>query len=166
MEVQQKCWPLLVYFSLIVAPLAKKRTAAEEENYGQLAPGVPRPVKRRSSPICDLSAIFETVTNNLIAVPTAWPFCHPVSPHSFPDYSNVIKNPMWYEMIRDKCRSFSYRNRNEFVADIDLVKTNCISYNGEFTMLSENVQQLCEFVYGVLNSQAEEIANLEKEILA
>ncbi|KAM3597414.1 uncharacterized protein V6R79_004233 [Siganus canaliculatus] len=45
------------------------------------------------------------------------------------DYSTVVKTPMWLRKIADKLQEQRYQTVGEFVSDVDLIFTNCASYN-------------------------------------
>lgn len=45
------------------------------------------------------------------------------------DYSTVIKTPMWLAKIAEKLQQQLYQTVGEFVSDVQLVFTNCASYN-------------------------------------
>ncbi|XP_073349917.1 uncharacterized protein [Pagrus major] len=47
------------------------------------------------------------------------------------DYSTVIKTPMWLGSVADKLQKQLYQTVGEFVSDVQLVFTNCASYNRE-----------------------------------
>ncbi|XP_074511430.1 uncharacterized protein LOC141780196 isoform X2 [Sebastes fasciatus] len=45
------------------------------------------------------------------------------------NYSTVIKTPMWLGNIADKLQEQLYKTVGEFVSDVQLIFTNCASYN-------------------------------------
>uniref|UniRef100_A0A671WMG1 SP110 nuclear antigen, tandem duplicate 3 n=1 Tax=Sparus aurata TaxID=8175 RepID=A0A671WMG1_SPAAU len=45
------------------------------------------------------------------------------------DYSSVIETPMWLGSVADKLQKHLYQTVGEFVSDVQLVFTNCASYN-------------------------------------
>lgn len=45
------------------------------------------------------------------------------------NYSSVIQTPMWLEKVADKLQEKEYNTVGEFVSDIQLIFTNCASYN-------------------------------------
>jgi len=50
---------------------------------------------------------------------------------NIPDYFDVIKKPMDMSTIRTKLATCQYNNCKEFVDDVGLIFSNCISYNEE-----------------------------------
>ncbi|XP_041813393.1 nuclear body protein SP140-like protein [Chelmon rostratus] len=47
------------------------------------------------------------------------------------DYSTVIQRPMWLHNVADKLQRQLYQTVGEFASDIQLIFTNCASYNRE-----------------------------------
>ncbi|TKS91696.1 Nuclear body protein SP140-like protein [Collichthys lucidus] len=45
------------------------------------------------------------------------------------DYSAVVKTPMWLGNVADKLEDQLYKTVGEFVSDVELIFTNCASYN-------------------------------------
>lgn len=85
----------------------------------------------------------------------AWHFHNPVNPELFhiPDYPMIIKKPMDLGTIKHKLSNSEYANCKEFVADVELVFSNCIAYNGESSdfgllgkSLREEFKKLCNSV--------------------
>jgi transcription initiation factor TFIID subunit 2 len=58
-------------------------------------------------------------------------FAHPVDPirDGAPDYLDVIKNPMDFGTIESRLRSGGYNSVDQLEKDVDLVFTNCLTYN-------------------------------------
>ncbi|XP_070836772.1 nuclear body protein SP140-like protein [Chaetodon trifascialis] len=75
------------------------------------------------------------------------------------DYSTVIQSPMWLGSVADKLQNQLYETVGEFVSDIQLIFTNCASYNREnaeiltmgnklkeiFDREFKNVFNICEY---------------------
>jgi hypothetical protein len=102
--------------------------------------------KRRTSPECELSEILEKILADIIAIPEAGVFCRPVSQHHYPDYYELIKNPISLEQIRDKVRNFKYVHTSAFLEDMKLVAANCTTYNGPAHPLSALANEIYEKV--------------------
>lgn len=47
-----------------------------------------------------------------------------------PDYFNYVKTPMDFGTIKTKLKDHRYNNIREFMADVELVFSNCLAYNG------------------------------------
>ncbi|XP_068575028.1 nuclear body protein SP140-like protein isoform X1 [Cebidichthys violaceus] len=61
------------------------------------------------------------------------------------DYSAVIKTPMWLGHIADKLQKKLYRTVGEFVTDVQLIFSNCASYNqdnAEFLARGNRLKEL------------------------
>ena len=48
-----------------------------------------------------------------------------------PDYHHVIKQPMDLGTMKYKLNTIQYKNSEEFIEDLQLIFTNCYTYNNE-----------------------------------
>jgi len=67
---------------------------------------------------------------------------HFYEPIDIPDYHNIIKNPMDLGTIKNKLNAYKYKSCKEFVGDMELVFSNCITYNGETNDYGELAKEL------------------------
>lgn len=58
-------------------------------------------------------------------------FLNKVSKREAPNYYDVIKNPMDLSSVMRKIRSLQYNSKSEFVADLNLIWSNCLLYNSD-----------------------------------
>lgn len=74
----------------------------------------------------------------------AWPFKEPVDSSLYPDYYQVIKNPMDFGIIQQRVSSGYYRSSiARFAEDIRTIFTNCSLYNpqeSEIVMMAHKLQ--------------------------
>ncbi|OAX33132.1 hypothetical protein K503DRAFT_794579 [Rhizopogon vinicolor AM-OR11-026] len=56
-------------------------------------------------------------------------FLKPVSKSDVPDYYDVIANPMDLQSMLKKVKSKQYKSKREFADDLDLIWSNCFTYN-------------------------------------
>ncbi|KAG7239463.1 hypothetical protein INR49_028934, partial [Caranx melampygus] len=68
------------------------------------------------------------------------------------NYSSVIQTPMWLDKVADKLQEKEYNTVGEFVSDMQLIFTNCASYN--------HVSQLLWKTSGFSTSKYQELRNL------
>ncbi|TMW61098.1 hypothetical protein Poli38472_013561 [Pythium oligandrum] len=66
-----------------------------------------------------------------IEILTAGPFIHAVDVTKYPDYLQVISEPMDFAKIERKLKGDRYTDVNEFCADVHLIFTNCHKYNSD-----------------------------------
>ncbi|RUS22446.1 LOW QUALITY PROTEIN: hypothetical protein BC937DRAFT_89120 [Endogone sp. FLAS-F59071] len=57
------------------------------------------------------------------------PFLNKVNKREAPDYFEVITKPMDLGTVTKKLRSFQYKSKKEFEADLYLIYENCLTYN-------------------------------------
>ncbi|XP_004867628.1 bromodomain adjacent to zinc finger domain protein 1A [Heterocephalus glaber] len=92
----------------------------------------PMPLNRRSSGrqggVHELSA-FEQLVVELVRHDDSWPFLKLVSKIQVPDYYDIIKKPIALNIIREKVNKCEYKLASEFIADIELMFSNCFEYN-------------------------------------
>ncbi|XP_027141747.1 nuclear body protein SP140-like protein isoform X2 [Larimichthys crocea] len=61
------------------------------------------------------------------------------------DYSAVVKTPMWLGKVADKLENQVYKTVGEFVSDVELIFTNCASYNrdnAEYHAMGNRLKEL------------------------
>lgn len=56
-------------------------------------------------------------------------FLNKVNKRDAPNYFNVIKHPMDLNLVMKKLKTFQYRSKKDFVADLMLIWRNCLTYN-------------------------------------
>ncbi|XP_072285729.1 transcription initiation factor TFIID subunit 1 [Pyxicephalus adspersus] len=104
------------------------------------------------------------VTQKMMAVPDSWPFHLPVNKKFVPDYYKVIVNPMDLETIRQNISKHKYQNRESFCADVNLIYTNSIKYNGTDSQYSKTAQEIVNICSQTLAEYDEHLTQLEKDI--
>ncbi|KAI9844904.1 MAG: Transcriptional activator spt7 [Sclerophora amabilis] len=58
-------------------------------------------------------------------------FLSRVNKREAPDYHNIIKHPMDLGSMTKKLKSISYKSKQDFVDDINLIWANCLKYNAD-----------------------------------
>ncbi|EFX67332.1 hypothetical protein DAPPUDRAFT_63972, partial [Daphnia pulex] len=61
----------------------------------------------------------------------SWPFLKPVTRAEAPDYHHVIKQAMDLGTMKYKLNSIKYKTAEDFVKDLQLIFTNCYTYNND-----------------------------------
>jgi ankyrin repeat protein len=85
------------------------------------------------------------ILNHLWKQHGAWHFHRPVDyvAMKIPDYPELIKHPMDFGTIKERLATGCYKNRKEFIDDVELVFSNCILYNketSEFGILAKRIR--------------------------
>lgn len=78
----------------------------------------------------DLS-ICEQIVANTMKHKACWPFLNPVNKKEVPDYYQIIKHPMDFQIIKDRLQCLVYGSPMEVVEDVKLVFNNAETYNKE-----------------------------------
>ena len=115
-------------------------TAIAPVTVGAARPAVARPAfpKKKAAPAPPPKPVWMTVARQMIGElfkkEDAWIFLRPVDPmrDMCPDYMSVIKEPMDLGTIRKKMGK--YASKAEFLRDVDLVFSNCKTYNKPGTL--------------------------------
>ncbi|XP_018523280.1 nuclear body protein SP140-like protein isoform X2 [Lates calcarifer] len=74
-------------------------------------------------------------------------------------YSTVIQTPMWLGNIADKLQEKEYQTVGQFVSDVQLIFTNCASYNQfnpEFLAMGDRLKEL-------FNSEFKKVFNIHEQ---
>ncbi|XP_047488468.1 transcription initiation factor TFIID subunit 1-like isoform X2 [Penaeus chinensis] len=92
--------------------------------------------------------ILDNIVNQkLFSMQESWPFMKPVNKKNVKDYYEIIQNPMDLSTIAKKVKNHKYHSRAEFMADMELILTNSVRYNGQdssFTQKAETLLQVCK----------------------
>ncbi|EMD32993.1 hypothetical protein CERSUDRAFT_126483 [Gelatoporia subvermispora B] len=99
--------------------------------------GAVKEARRQSHDHAKLSDVFyDSLEGLLIDLRTvtmdnrdAEAFLKPVSKTEVPDYYEVIANPMDLQTMLKKVKQKQYKSKKEFKDDLDLIWTNCFTYN-------------------------------------
>jgi hypothetical protein len=121
-------------------------TAVQEPWY--MAPQAPWPLQpvRRVGPLTprvELAEKLEAVWRRLVQLPIVLPFMRPVA---LRDYLKVVKRPIDLGLIRERIVSLVYTTEEEFLADMDLLASNCHAYNrsqNELPIMADEIVRQC-----------------------
>jgi transcription initiation factor TFIID subunit 1 len=143
--------------------LRKRRRQGEDdlEYLGKRRKTVQR---RDTNPEVPFSAALERILMKLRTLPESSAFQKPVSVKTVPDYYSFIRFPMDLQTIKENLRQHYYRSREMFLEHVNLIVTNCITYNGFGSELTKNAQKLLEVCTEELQKHEEDLARLECKI--
>lgn len=114
------------------------------------------------------SSIFQEkllkLVSNFMSIPFSNAFHRPVSLKKFPNYSLIIKNPIDLGTIKNNIKIGKYTKYNELLADLRLMRDNCVLYNGASHSLTEIAQNILDRGANYLHENASEIKDLEENI--
>ncbi|KAH9386602.1 transcription initiation factor TFIID subunit 1 [Nematocida major] len=118
--------------------------------------------EKRKSPRLLLSEIIQGVLKELFAVPFSIAFHRPVSLKKFPNYLSFIPNPIDLSTMKTKARSGDYRTYSAFIKDMQLMNSNCSTYNGPGHSLTKISEEMLEIATAAYSKNQEAIEALEK----
>ncbi|XP_078333883.1 tyrosine-protein kinase BAZ1B-like isoform X2 [Crassostrea virginica] len=105
----------------------KRRAAEEEDEENEDVAPTSRSSASRRAP-SDLS-ICEQIVANTMKHKACWPFLNPVNKKEVPDYYQIIKHPMDFQIIKDRLQCLVYGSPLEVMDDVKLVFNNAETYN-------------------------------------
>lgn len=89
----------------------------------------PKPRVKADSPQGELNSLLRNSLDVVYTLPTYEIFKSRVDRAIVPDYHTIIKNPMYMDLISSRLRSFSYTSVDKYLADWELLRQNCHTYN-------------------------------------
>ncbi|KAG8742715.1 histone acetyltransferase [Ceratobasidium sp. 414] len=95
---------------------------------------------------------MEAVLRELRANPASWPFLKPVNTDEVKDYLDVVKKPMDFAHMEFKIENDAYPTIDDFVADAQLVFSNCKLFNLETTVYHKNAVKMERMLQDILKS--------------
>ncbi|KQS38511.1 transcription initiation factor TFIID subunit 1 isoform X2 [Drosophila erecta] len=111
-----------------------------------------------------LSFIFDKLHTQIKQLSESWPFLKPVNKKQLKDYYSVIKRPIDLETIGKNIEAHRYHSRAEYLADIELIATNCEQYNGSNSRYTKFSKKILEYAKTQLIEFSEHCGQLENNI--
>ena len=88
----------------------------------------------------------------LVDFPKSWAFLKPVKREEVPDYYEVIKKPMDFQTMREKVISGDYKNRDQFILDVQQICDNARLYNTKNTIYYKSASDLEKHAKDILGN--------------
>nr|XP_057946154.1 LOW QUALITY PROTEIN: bromodomain adjacent to zinc finger domain protein 1A-like [Doryrhamphus excisus] len=129
----QPCKPVLPSTSSSTSSPSSSRRRSSGRNHG----------------VHELSAC-ELLIVELVRHEDSWPFMKLVSRTQVPDYYDIISKPMALSTIREKVNNCQYLSAGDFMADVDLMFSNCLQYNARHTNEAKAGIRLQQFFHSEL----------------
>lgn len=85
---------------------------------------------------------LSSAVNHIKKQKNVTPFLLPVSHANYPNYPLIVKNPMDISKIESKLAT--YTSTKEFMDDVNLIRDNCIAFNGANTQISHWAIQIAK----------------------
>ncbi|KAK3101036.1 hypothetical protein FSP39_000430 [Pinctada imbricata] len=97
-------------------------------------------VSSRRAP-SDLS-VCEQIIANTMKHKKCWPFLNPVNKKEVPDYYEIIKHPLDFQIVKDRLQCLVYGSVDEVLDDVRLIFNNAETYNQEGSDILECLQEV------------------------
>ena len=105
----------------------------------------PRANKKLKIEVATTIILCEEILEKVQSHRLADPFRDPVSEREVPDYSRVIHHPMCLLVIAEKIAHSVYQSAGEFNQDMELIFSNCETYNEPNSPISRAAKNLRSF---------------------
>lgn len=95
--------------------------------------------------------------------PYSAPFLYKVSKRDVPNYYDVIKNPM---DLGTMCRNVKRYNRDTFKRDLELIWSNCYTFNGQsiYTDYAQKLKERADYLYNYYSNTKADTTPEIKEV--
>ncbi|KAL0264010.1 UNVERIFIED_CONTAM: hypothetical protein PYX00_010946 [Menopon gallinae] len=103
-----------------------------------------------------------SLVGRFFAIPYSAAFHRPVSAKKFPDYRSFVSSPIDLSTIRSRAKAFRYRVFRDLVRDLELLRDNCKTYNGENHSLTKIAQSMVDMACETHAKNREEIEQAER----
>lgn len=122
----------------------------------------PKPRVKADSPQGELNTLLRSSLDAVYTLPLYEVFKSRVDKQLLPDYYIVIKVPMHMDLIASRLRSYSYTSVEKYLADWDLLRRNCHTYNH---ITSPSLLPLADELYRTVASTVESIGTDRLQLL-
>lgn len=117
--------------------------------------------EKKKSPLLVLSEIIIGVLKELFSVPFSIAFHRPVSLKKFPNYLSFVSKPIDLTTMKAKARNGEYKVYSDFLEDMELMTSNCKTYNGPGHSLTKISEDMVEIARNAYEKNKEAITALE-----
>ncbi|CAH8845943.1 unnamed protein product [Trichobilharzia szidati] len=111
-----------------------------------------------------LSYLLQQAIEAMRSVEHSRPFHIPVDKRRYPDYYKIISNPMDLSTLEKLVKENRFHSRDEFFERTELILTNCITFNGTESPLTEIAQKMLQAARTRLEQDKETLDTLEANI--
>uniref|UniRef100_K3WQ51 Bromo domain-containing protein n=1 Tax=Globisporangium ultimum (strain ATCC 200006 / CBS 805.95 / DAOM BR144) TaxID=431595 RepID=K3WQ51_GLOUD len=95
----------------------------------------------------------------------AGPFLEAVSDRDFPEYKEIVLQPMNFGKMMEKAKTLQYQSASELLADVKLICNNCELFcEGRFPALPPLARNLVEMAEGLVKRSNKDIRACEKSM--
>jgi transcription initiation factor TFIID subunit 1 len=78
----------------------------------------------------EMSLLLQDILARLAGMQASWPFRKPVSRKDYPHYFALVAKPLDLGTVKARARKLAYRSPAAFLADVRLIRDNCVQFNG------------------------------------
>ncbi|KAH8877599.1 Transcription initiation factor TFIID subunit 1-like [Schistosoma japonicum] len=111
-----------------------------------------------------LSYLLQQAIEAMRGVEHSRPFHIPVDKRRYPDYYKIISNPMDLSTLEKLVKENRFRSRDEFFVQIELILSNCVTFNGSESPLTVIAQKMLQAARTRLEQDKETLDSIEANI--
>lgn len=137
---------------------ARRRRKKQKEDVR--TPGRPPTIREKASAVLSQ---MQVAIDMMRAHPSSGPFWFPVNKSIAPDYYDIIKRPMDLSTMQSKIKNGKYDGLDGFIADFELIASNCRLYNSKESLVYKEFEVLVDIFYGWKLQYVQEEAEEEAE---
>jgi len=108
-----------------------------------------------------LNEIFENIIDSCIKFDKNKFFVSEVKKKDAPNYYDVIMNPIDLGKMKNKAKRQEYINREQLMADMQLLRVNAETYNGQFNKIAELAREIEQHAINKMDEVKDDVANYE-----
>ncbi len=120
--------------------------------------------KRRDTPEKLFNELIEDIVDSCIKNDLTKLFHQPVKKKDYPDYYDIIKQPIDLGSMKNKTKRNEYKSINSFISDMDLLVQNSMIYNGESHDVTNHAIKLRQLALTKLGEHDDKLKELEKKV--
>ncbi|CAH8517039.1 unnamed protein product [Heterobilharzia americana] len=111
-----------------------------------------------------LSYLLQQAIEAMRGVEHSRPFHIPVDKRRYPDYYKIISNPMDLSTLEKLVKENRFHSREEFFVQTELILSNCITFNGHESPLTDIAQKMLQAARTRLEQDKETLDTIEANI--
>jgi len=143
-----------------------KRQREKGDSDGRFLKKSKRNQPRKTGPLCDLNEIFNVLVARLYRMDESYHLRQKVDKSKYPHYYAMIRQPVWLAKIKNNVEKLKYASAEEFLADVELLHNNSVTFNGPQHVISTQAKAVVDTAKREIRKKEAYIKGLEEKIAA
>ncbi len=120
--------------------------------------------KRRDTPEKLFNELIEDIIDSCIKFDLTKIFHQAVKKKEYPDYYDIIKNPIDLGSMKNKTKRNEYKTISQFISDLELMVVNSSMYNGESHDVTLQSHKIRALAMNKLSEHGDKLKELENKV--